>query len=84
MTELLGMLSRTATDRRRRFMADFEKRVSLRMDPADYEKVEAAAKAHARKPAEVLRAAIALGLEAIEKQGEKAIKRGLGADAPEA
>lgn len=58
----------------------FDRRVSLRMAPDEYERVEAAARKLARKPAEVLRAAIALGLEAIEKQGDKALRRGLGAE----
>jgi predicted DNA-binding protein len=57
----------------------FEKRVSLRMNPEDYERVEQLAREHARKPAEILRAAIVLGAEVIEKQGDKAIKRALGA-----
>lgn len=62
----------------------FEKRVSLRMDPDDYAQVEALAKGHARKPAEILRAAIILGCEVIEKQGDKAIKRALSGGEEEA
>lgn len=66
-------------------MADtFEKRVSLRMDPDDYERVEQLGREHARRPAEILRAAIILGCEVIEKQGDKAIKRALASGEGEA
>lgn len=58
----------------------FEKKISLRMDGDDYAKVEELAEAHARKPAEILRAAIVLGCEVIAKQGDKAIRRALAGE----
>ncbi|MCW8138136.1 MAG: hypothetical protein KIT58_04455 [Planctomycetota bacterium] len=56
----------------------FDKKTSLWMNSDDYVRVEELAKTHARRASDILRAAIVLGCEVIEKQGDKAIKRALG------
>lgn len=56
---------------------NLERRVSLRMTTDEYDRVEAQANRHMRKPAQVLRAAMELGLRVIEKEGDAAIIRAL-------